>query len=86
MMAFAGADRLQCGMRNSFGRPVGSCARMQEGQVLCEVYCDLKSKDTVIEAMKVSRYKIGCGTRLVLLRMKDPSFAGKVGLPVSLEV
>lgn len=38
MMAFAGADRLQDGMRRAFGKPVGSVARVREGQVICSIW------------------------------------------------
>ena len=33
MLAFAGADRVQSGMRNSFGRSTGVCARVRAGQI-----------------------------------------------------
>jgi large subunit ribosomal protein L10e len=34
MMAFAGADRLQEGMRKSFGQPTGTAARVRTNQVI----------------------------------------------------
>ena len=37
MLAFAGADRVQSGMRNSFGRSTGVCARVRAGQIIAEV-------------------------------------------------
>ena len=37
MMAFAGADRLQEGMRRSFGKPVGLAALVKPGQPLVEI-------------------------------------------------
>ena len=42
MMAVAGADRLQSGMRGSFGRCIGTCARVKANQTVVEVFCDLK--------------------------------------------
>lgn len=33
MLSCAGADRLQTGMRGAFGKPTGTCARVQIGQV-----------------------------------------------------
>ncbi|MHA1896129.1 MAG: 50S ribosomal protein L16 [Promethearchaeota archaeon] len=85
MMAFAGADRLQSGMRGSFGKPIGTCARVKAGQVICEVFCDFKGKDAVIRALKVATYKIGSKCRLVTLRAKSKEMADRVGLPLKLE-
>jgi large subunit ribosomal protein L10e len=39
-MAFAGADRLSQGMRQSFGRPTGRAARVNKGQVVVTVCVD----------------------------------------------
>jgi large subunit ribosomal protein L10e len=37
MMAFAGADRLQDGMRKAFGKPIGLAARVRKGQPLVTI-------------------------------------------------
>jgi len=37
MLSCAGADRLQTGMRHPWGKPMGTCARVQIGQVLMSV-------------------------------------------------
>lgn len=37
MMAFAGADRLQDGMRRAFGKPIGTAARVKAGQELVTI-------------------------------------------------
>ncbi len=37
MMAFAGADRLQDGMRRAFGKPIGLAARVRKGQPLVTI-------------------------------------------------
>lgn len=39
MLSCAGADRLQTGMRGAFGKPIGTCARVQIGQVLMSIRC-----------------------------------------------
>ncbi|MHA1729931.1 MAG: 50S ribosomal protein L16 [Promethearchaeota archaeon] len=85
MMAFAGADRLQSGMRGSFGRNVGRCARVKAGQTIVDVFCDFKNKDKIIRALKIASYKIGTKTRLVILRIKDISLVQKIGIPLALE-
>ncbi|MBN2157141.1 MAG: 50S ribosomal protein L16 [Candidatus Lokiarchaeota archaeon] len=85
MMAFAGADRLQSGMRNSFGRVIGRAARVHADQTIVEVYCNFANKNIVIKSLKTAAYKIGAKNRLVVLRMKDPALETKIGLPIALE-
>ncbi len=86
MMAFAGADRLQSGMRNSFGRVIGRAARVSANQVVTEVYCNFKNKDVVIKALKTAAYKLGAKNRLTVLKMKnEEEYSSKVGLPIALE-
>jgi large subunit ribosomal protein L10e len=43
MMAFAGADRMQDGMRRSFGKPADRAARVSKGQELLTVRVNLKN-------------------------------------------
>ncbi|MGQ9720221.1 MAG: 50S ribosomal protein L16 [Candidatus Jordarchaeum sp.] len=45
MMAFAGADRLQDGMRRAFGKPVGRVARVRDGQIICSVWTNDSEKN-----------------------------------------
>ncbi|MBD3351306.1 MAG: 50S ribosomal protein L16 [Candidatus Lokiarchaeota archaeon] len=85
MMAFAGADRLQSGMRGSFGRCIGTCARVRANQPIVEVFCDYKNKAHVIRALKIATYKIPTKCRMVILRVNDRQYLGKLGLPLSLE-
>ncbi len=51
MMAFAGADRLQSGMRLSFGKPSGSAARVHQNQVLLLLRVDEKNVPAAIKAL-----------------------------------
>jgi len=57
MLSCAGADRLQTGMRQAFGKPVGCVARVDIGQIIFSV----RSKDTnlkqVIESLRRAKYK-----------------------------
>merc|ERR1711998_740433 len=39
MLTCAGADRLQTGMRNAFGKPCGTCARVSRSQILLSIRC-----------------------------------------------
>ncbi|MHA1144113.1 MAG: 50S ribosomal protein L16 [Candidatus Helarchaeota archaeon] len=52
MMAFAGADRLQDGMRHAFGKPFGRAARVRKGQKLMSVKC---YKDALLVAKDAIR-------------------------------
>jgi large subunit ribosomal protein L10e len=85
MMAFAGADRLQSGMRNSFGRVMGRAARVHAGQTIVEVFCNFVNKGPVIKSLKTAAYKLGATNRLAVLRMKNKEHATKIGLMISLE-
>jgi large subunit ribosomal protein L10e len=86
MMAFAGADRLQSGMRNSFGRVTGRAARVCANQTIVEVFCSFINKDRIIKALKTAAYKLGAKNRIVILQMKNPEeHSAKVGLPIALE-
>jgi large subunit ribosomal protein L10e len=52
MMAFAGADRLQAGMRQSFGKPSGTAARVKPNQVILLLRVDEKNVPGAIQALK----------------------------------
>merc|ERR1739838_983312 len=39
MLTCAGADRLQTGMRNAYGKPCGTCARADIGQAVLSIRC-----------------------------------------------
>jgi large subunit ribosomal protein L10e len=64
MIATAGADRLQEGMRKAFGKPVGLAARVEPGSSLMEV--DLRSTDLEAgkAAMKAASSKLPTRTRI----------------------
>ena len=73
MMAVAGADRIQDGMRRSFGKPTDRAARVKEGQELVTVRANAKDYPVMLEALKRAKdrfpgacsYKIGKGEELV---------------------
>merc|ERR1712088_323921 len=61
MLSCAGADRLQTGMRGAFGKPQGLVARVRIGQPLMSVRTYDKHKDSVIEALRRTKFKFpGC--------------------------
>lgn len=48
----AGADRIQKGMRQAFGKPIGMAARVRRGQAILSVY--LRNEAKKIEAGKIA--------------------------------
>merc|ERR1712150_235927 len=57
MLSCAGADGLQTGMRGAFGKPQGTVARVNIGQVLLSVRARDTHKEKVIEALRRAKFK-----------------------------
>ncbi|CAD6247463.1 unnamed protein product [Miscanthus lutarioriparius] len=57
MLSCAGADRLQTGMRGAFGKPQGTCARVDIGQVLLSVRCKESNANHAEEALHRAKFK-----------------------------
>ncbi|ESN92045.1 hypothetical protein HELRODRAFT_186175 [Helobdella robusta] len=57
MLSCAGADRLQTGMRGAFGKPQGTVARVDIGQIILSVRAKDAHKDKVIEALRRAKFK-----------------------------
>jgi len=57
MLSCAGADRLQTGMRGAYGKPQGTVARVQIGQVIMSVRVKDNHRAPVIEALRRAKYK-----------------------------
>jgi len=64
MMAFAGADRLQDGMRLSFGTPIGVTAIVEPGDAIIEVYGRASDLDKIKEALRRAASKLPHSTRV----------------------
>jgi len=64
MMAFAGADRLQDGMRLSFGTPIGVAAIVEPGDAIIEVYGRASDLDKIKEALRRAASKLPHSTRI----------------------
>ena len=58
MMAFAGADRLQDGMRQAFGKPIGTAARVYPKQAVLEVRIKREHLDKALEALRRGASKL----------------------------
>ncbi|KAF7301911.1 60S ribosomal protein [Mycena indigotica] len=57
MLSCAGADRLQTGMRGAWGKPYGTVARVDIGQVIMSIRCKDSNSAVIIEALRRARYK-----------------------------
>merc|ERR1712146_117748 len=57
MLTCAGADRLQTGMRNAYGKPFGTCARVDISQVLLSIRCRDGHALVAQEAFRRAKFK-----------------------------
>jgi len=57
MLSCAGADRLQTGMRQAYGKPTGTVARVNIGQIIFSVRAKEVHEKQVIEALRRAKYK-----------------------------
>lgn len=66
----AGADRFQQGMRRSFGKPIGTAARVREKQRIIEIRVNKPSLDIAKTALKKASYKLPTPTKIVVESLK----------------
>lgn len=62
----AGADRMSTGMKKSFGKSVGSAARVREGQTVMELRIDKENLKLGREALSRSAKKLPCSCKVVV--------------------
>jgi len=62
----AGADRISDGMRNAFGRPIGTAARVSAGQKLMTIRCKKEFAAIAKEALRRANLKISLRSRIVV--------------------
>jgi len=77
-----GADRVQSGMRNSFGRSTGVCARVRAGAIICDVGTSLKDLPVVRDRLRIASMKVSCNCTTVVLKYKTPELFKQSGLPL----
>lgn len=70
MLAFAGADRLQEGMRLAFGKPIGTAARVYPGQEVFIVRVKKEHLEFAKEAMKLASSKLPLPCRISVKPLK----------------
>lgn len=72
MIATAGADRLQEGMRRAFGKPTGRAARVDDGQVIISIHVNVDGVETARKACRVASTKFPMKTRVVVEEETGP--------------
>jgi large subunit ribosomal protein L10e len=70
MIATAGADRLQEGMRKAFGKPIGLAARVGIGNVVLELSVKAENLEKAKEAMKAASTKLPMKTHFEILQLE----------------
>src|SRR5918998_4601254 len=75
MIATAGADRLQEGMRRAFGKATGLAARIQPNQVIYEAYVTAANLELGQDAFKMAASKIGRPTVTRITPLKEEALA-----------
>ncbi len=82
MLAFAGADRIQSGMRNSFGRSSGVCARVRAGQIIIDIGTSIKNLPLVRDRLRIASMKVSSSCQIVILEYKTHELLKRSGLPL----
>ncbi len=67
MATGAGADRFQQGMRMSFGKPIGTAARVHAGQTIMEVRTNTNNVTVARSALKQASYKLPTPCKVVVV-------------------
>ncbi|MCD6478103.1 MAG: 50S ribosomal protein L16 [Candidatus Aenigmarchaeota archaeon] len=64
MATGAGADRLQEGMRRSFGKPIGFAAQVNKNQRVILLKVPEGKEDVAKEALRRAKYKLPCRSKI----------------------
>jgi len=73
MIATAGADRLQEGMRRAFGKATGLAARVKPEQSIFEAYVSRENLELAKRGFKVASSKLGCPTSVRITELGSKS-------------
>jgi large subunit ribosomal protein L10e len=77
MIFGAHADRLQQGMRRSFGKAIGTAARIEPDQVLITVKVNANAVETAKESLKRGSAKLPLACKIVVEKMQSPDVTDK---------
>ncbi len=72
MIATAGADRLQEGMRKAFGKPIGLAARVTHGSVILQISVKAENLDKAKSAMWAAGTKLPMRTHTEIIKLEKP--------------
>ena len=72
MIATAGADRLQEGMRKAFGKPIGLAARVEIGTVILELQVKAENLEKGKEFMHAAQSKLPMKTHYQVKELQKP--------------
>jgi len=75
MIATAGADRLQEGMRKAFGKPIGVAARVDIGSVILDIKIKAENLDKAKAALKAATTKLPFRYKIVVTPLEKPAKA-----------
>jgi large subunit ribosomal protein L10e len=75
MIATAGADRLQEGMRRAFGKSTGLAARVKPGQVVFEAYVTEANLSIAKDAFRMAASKLGRPTTMRITPLREQALA-----------
>lgn len=70
MIATAGADRLQEGMRKAFGKPIGVAARVDIGSAILDILVKAENLDKAKAALKAATTKLPFTYKIVVTPLK----------------
>ena len=73
MIATAGADRLQEGMRKAFGKPIGLAARVDIGDTVLELSLKAENLEKGKEAMWAAATKLPMKTHTEIVKLEHPA-------------
>ena len=73
MIATAGADRLQEGMRKAFGKPIGLAARVDIGDTVLELSLKAENLEKGKEAMWAAATKLPMKTHVETIKLEHPA-------------
>ena len=77
MIFGAHADRLQQGMRRSFGKGIGTAARIEPGQTIITVKVKANAVETAKESLKRGSAKLPMPCRIVVEKIESPDVTTK---------
>jgi large subunit ribosomal protein L10e len=83
MIFGAHADRLQQGMRRSFGKAIGTAARVEPNQTIITAKVKANAVETAKESLKRGSAKLPIPCKIIVEKIKSPDLADKVEMEKS---